>query len=274
MSGHRWCAPRRLRLSDVRTVLSIWYWGYGITCLVIFWFIVAIPWLLITPFDRRRVFAHWYAYTWADHLNWMSPFWDVIVEGREKMRDDTTYVLVANHQSSADIFVLFALRKQFRWVAKRELFAVPFLGWMMAMAGYVPIKRGKARSRERMLGRCMAQLKLGNTVALFPEGTRSTTDDMRPFKLGAFVLACEAKVAVLPVLIEGTRDVLPREDFIFPGEGKVYVRVRVLDPIHPDDHGGDFRALMRAVRGSMTSEQRKLRAEIEHLGGLHVRPPR
>ena len=252
---------------------SLWFWFYLTAALTVFWFAVVVPWLLITPFDRRRVFSHWYAYTWANHLHRMSPFWTVVVEHAERMRDDQAYVLVCNHQSSGDILAMFALRKQFRWVSKRELFAVPFLGWMMAMAGYVGIKRGDKRSRERMMEKCRRQLELGNTIAIFPEGTRSTTKDMRPFKLGAFVLACESKKPVLPVIMEGTLETLPRESWVFTLERKIYPVVRVLEPIDPATVDYNPQRLSNAVREAMVEGIAALRAEIEARGGLEVRPP-
>jgi 1-acyl-sn-glycerol-3-phosphate acyltransferase len=253
-------------------LFSLYYWGYLVGCLTVFWFAVVIPWLLITPFDRRRRFSHWYAYTWANHLHAMSPFWTIIVEHPERMRDDQAYVLVANHQSSGDILTMFALRKQFRWVAKRVLFGVPFLGWMMAMAGYVGIKRGDPKSRDRMMAKCKRQLAMGNTIAMFPEGTRSTTKEMRPFKIGAFVLACEADVPVLPVIMEGTLETLPRASWVFTLERKVYPVLRVLEPIHPRDHGHDPERLSAAVREVMARGIAELRDEIAARGGLEVDP--
>ena len=260
--------------SSWRMVLfSAAFWAYLLVSLMCFWFAVVIPWLVITPFDRRRRFAHWYAYTWANHLHAVSPFWTMVVEGRDHMRDDRAYVLVCNHQSSGDILAMFSLRKQFRWVAKRSLFAVPFLGWMMAMAGYVGIKRGDRRSRERMLARCMRQLELGNTIAMFPEGTRSTTKDMRPFKRGAFALACDARTPILPVVMEGPRETLPSRNWLFTLERRIYPVVRVLPPIDPADHGFQVNALMRATRAQMKAAITDLRAEIEVRGGLAEKPP-
>lgn len=255
-------------------LFSAWFWGYLVASLSVFWFAVAIPWLIITPFDRRRLFSHWYAYTWANHLQRASPFWRITVEQGEKMRPDRAYVMVCNHQSSGDILALYTLRKQFRWVAKRELFALPFLGWMMAMSGYVGIKRGDPDSRKRMMRRCARQLELGNTITIFPEGTRSETNEMRPFKAGAFVLACETKTPVLPVLLEGTREALPRDSWVFTLERRIYPIVRVLDPIDPAECDYDVDALKQRVREVMERERLALRAEIEARGGLEVPPDR
>ena len=110
----------------MKVLLSAFFWFYLALSLMIFWFAVVPVWLLLLPFDRRRRFSHWYAWTWANHYVALSPFWRVHVHGRAKIRDDRTYVLVANHQSFGDIFVLYQLRKHFKWVAKDSVFLVPF----------------------------------------------------------------------------------------------------------------------------------------------------
>ena len=229
---------------------------------MIWWIAVVIPWLVSLPFDPRRKFAHCYACLWANHFLRISPFWEVRVEGTNKIKDDQAYVIVANHQSSADIMVLFALQKQFRWVAKSSLFLVPFLGWMMWMTGYIPIRRGDRLSREKMIKRCLEQIRMGNSILLFPEGTRSESPEMRPFKRGAFMLAVEANVPVIPVVIHGTRNTLPRASLIFSGERKSKPLVSVLDPIDPKDCDGDPKRLQAEVRAIMEVAREKIRNRI------------
>jgi 1-acyl-sn-glycerol-3-phosphate acyltransferase len=246
----------------VRYLLSAFFWGYLALSLTVFWFAVAVPWLLVTPFDRRRVFSHWYAYTWATHYLALSPFWNVHIERREIIDPRRVYVMVANHQSIADIFVLFKLRVHYKWVSKHTVFYVPFLGWMMAMAGYVGIRRGDAESRGRMMGDCRRHLERGSSLMMFPEGTRSRTDEMRSFRRGAFALACEAGCDVLPIVIEGTRDALPHGTWVFQQrDKKLDVWVRVLDPIAPSIAGNDPVRLQRIVRDTMAQELAILRGE-------------
>ena len=102
----------------MRVLLSAFFWIYLAVSLAIFWFAVAIPWVLSLPFDRRRRFAHWYACVWANHYIALSPFWEMRIEGLEHFRKDESYVIVANHQSIADIMVMFTTFRQFRWVSK------------------------------------------------------------------------------------------------------------------------------------------------------------
>ena len=246
----------------MRYILSAFYWAYLILSLIVFWFAVAIPWLIITPFDKRRRFSHWYAVTWSTHCLAISPFWNIQIENREKLDDAETYVICPNHSSISDIFVLFKLRSHFKWVAKHTVFYVPFMGWMMAMAGYVGIRRGNAESRRKMMNACRAHLERGSSVMIFPEGGRSLNDRLRPFKRGAFVLACESNKAVLPIVVEGTRDALPHGTWVFQQrQRKLDIWVRVLDPIHPSVVDNDPARLQTLVRETLTRELARLRDE-------------
>lgn len=246
----------------MRVILSGLFWFYCAASLVVWWFAVLVPWLLITPFDRRRRFAHWYAYTWANHFHAISPFWEIVLRDADKVRADQAYVMCSNHESSGDILLIFALKKQYRWVSKRDNFFIPFLGWMMAMAGYVSVVRGDRKSREKMMADCKRQLAMGNSIMIFPEGTRSTQEAMLPFKRGAFTLACEAKVPIAPIVIAGTREILPRNSLVFTMGRKIRPRIQVLDPIDPAEVDYDPKALMKLTRARMVATREALRTEL------------
>jgi 1-acyl-sn-glycerol-3-phosphate acyltransferase len=246
----------------VRVLLSALFWLYCGVSLTVWWFAVLVPWLVVTPFDRRRRFSHWYAYTWANHFHAISPFWDIVLRNEDRARPDRAYVMVANHESSADILLIYRLKRQYRWVSKRANFFVPFLGWMMWMAGYVPVRRGDRASREAMMVECERQLSMGNSIMMFPEGTRSGSVEMLRFKRGAFSIACRAGVPVLPIVIAGTREILPRNSLVFTTTGKTRPRIEVLDPVHPDEVDGDAAALAKLVRGRMVEARERLRHEL------------
>jgi len=245
----------------VKALLSALFWLYLAVSLMVFWFAVVPVWLVLLPFDRRRRFSHRYAWVWANHYVALSPYWRIHVEGRERIADDRAYVLVANHQSFGDIFVLYQLRKQFKWVAKDSVFWVPFLGWMMWMADYVAIRRGDAVSRRRMLERCLRHLRRGSSVLMFPEGTRSKDGQIREFRRGAFAMAAAAGVPVVPIVIDGTLHALPQGTWVFQQDGVLDIRVRVLEPVHPDSVGGDAQALARAVQAAMVAALAEMRGE-------------
>jgi 1-acyl-sn-glycerol-3-phosphate acyltransferase len=235
----------------VKRLRSALLWFYVALSLAVFWFAVAPLWLVVTPFDRLRRFSHWYAITWANHCIRVFGLWTITIDGADRLLGDRPCVLVANHQSFGDIFVLYALRTPFKWVAKHSVFWVPFLGWMMAMADYVPVRRGDRDSRVHMLARCREHLRRGSRILLFPEGTRSRDGQIREFRRGAFALAVEAGVPIVPIVIDGTLDALPRDTWVFELDRVRPIRVRVLEPVPPDATGGDVELLQTRVRELM-----------------------
>jgi 1-acyl-sn-glycerol-3-phosphate acyltransferase len=179
--------------------------------------------------DRRLVILHQFSSFWASMYLWAMPAWSVTVEGRNAIRKGTTYVVVSNHQSQLDILVAFRLFFPFKWVSKAEVFRLPFIGWNMNLNRYVKLFRGDGDSVRQMMADCEAHIKNGSSVYFFPEGTRSETGVMRPFKPGAFILAHKMKVPILPIAINGTKNALPKNSVDF--HGRHHLRIRVLDEI-------------------------------------------
>lgn len=209
-------------------------------------------------FDRRRKVLHLYTCAWAYHYVRLLPLWTAKFEGVERIRNDRTYVLVANHQSLGDILVLFGLFEHFKWVSKRAIFRVPFVGWNMSLNDYVQLVRGDPKSVEAMMSACRVHLQRGSSVMLFPEGTRSLDGEMKPFKHGAFTLATELGLSVVPIVIDGTRDALPKHGLMLDHAWGLPVRVRVLEPM-PPLAGESAASLMERVRGRMLEELAAIR---------------
>lgn len=162
----------------------------------------------------------------------LNPFWQFRFEGKYPERPRNPYVVVANHQSLADIPILSRLPWEMKWVAKAELFRIPVVGWMMSLAGDVPVGRGDARSRVAALHRARRVLDRECSVIFFPEGTRSPDGRVRAFQHGAFRLAIDAGVPILPIAIDGTGKAIPKHGWRFRDE--IRARVAVLDPIPTD----------------------------------------
>jgi 1-acyl-sn-glycerol-3-phosphate acyltransferase len=193
-------------------------------------FVLALAIRVVTaPFDRRLVLLHLFTSFWACLYLWTMPAWRVSLEGREKIRHRETYLIVSNHQSQLDILVAFRLFFPFKWVSKAEVFNLPFIGWNMVLNDYVKLRRGDKQSIERMMAACRRHLERGRSVYFFPEGTRSSSGELKPFKPGAFILAHEMRIPILPVAIDGTRHALPKYSLNF--HGRHHIRLRVLDPI-------------------------------------------
>ena len=213
------------------SLYSVAFWLYlALTSILLFPGALGL-WAVTAPFDPRKVLLHRYTCFWASLYTWLSPAWPVEVVGREKIDDRRTYVMVANHQSLVDIFVLFRLFRHFKWVSKIENFSLPCIGWNMALNGYIKLRRGDRESVVRMLQTCRDTLSQGSSIMMFPEGTRSRTRDMRPFKPGAFELAIDAEVPIVPIVVEGSSEALPKKGWVI--RGRHPIRVEVLDPIEP-----------------------------------------
>lgn len=166
----------------------------------------------------------------------LSPLWRFTIEGAPPPDIDRRgYVVVANHESTADPFLLSWLPWDMRWVAKEELFRPPLTGWAMRFGGDIPLRRGEGDSVRAMLTECERALAAGISVMMFPEGTRSEDGALGRFKDGAFALAIRAGVPVLPVAIAGTRQMRPKHSRWF---GRAHACAKVL-PVVPTDGLGD-----------------------------------
>lgn len=215
-------------------------------------------WLLVLPFDRDRVVIHWLLVYQSLIVSWLIPIWKIDIEGRKKTSGGTTYVIISNHQSILDILLLNSLRYKFKWISKIENINLPVLGWYLRMADYITVNRGNEESKADMLEKSYRYLKQGTSIMIFPEGTRSLDKEIGFFKRGAFQLAQQAGVSILPVLIDGTGDILPKHGLIFSSGHRI--RIRVLDPIQPTSFLNDTpEELARKLSSVMTRELKELR---------------
>jgi len=190
-------------------------------------------WLLTVLVDRRLVLLHKLTCFWGALYVWLLPFWRLRIEQKQKFATDKTYVVVANHQSQLDILISFCLFRHFKWVSKAEIFKVPFIGWNMALNRYIRLRRGQPDSVRQMYADCNSTLDSGSSIFMFPEGTRSLRGEPGNFKPGAFIMAKNAGVPILPVAIHGTRDALPKQSMNFHGRQQMVIRV--LDEISADE---------------------------------------
>jgi len=220
-------------------IIALLYILFVFSTSLLFFIIALVLWLLTYPVDRRLRLLHRFTCFWASLYIWIFPPWDVTVQGREKIDQEGTYIIVSNHQSLVDILVAFMLFTHFKWVSKSNLFQIPLIGWNMSLNRYVKLERGNKGSIRKMYNACEKHLKEGSSVYIFPEGTRSLTGEMREFKDGAFVLAKRLNVPILPLIIHGSKDAVPKNSLNFHGSTKVVLEV--LEPI-PTTEFGDLTA--------------------------------
>lgn len=159
-----------------------------------------------------KQFGYWPEVVWSRIMCWSALVW-VKVEGRENIDKKTSYVFVSNHQSAYDIFTVYGfLGHNFRWMMKKELRKIPLVGFACEMAKQIFIDRSSPAAMRSSLRRADSLLKGGMSVVVFPEGSRSKTGKVGTFKRGAFTLASEFNLPVVPLTIDGAFDVMPRQN--------------------------------------------------------------
>jgi 1-acyl-sn-glycerol-3-phosphate acyltransferase len=175
------------------------------------------------PRSPYHVFAPW----WSRIVLALS-FVRVRVHNPERAFDGHPHIFVANHLSWYDVPVLSSFLPRAKFVAKEELFKIPIFGKAMKAVGMVPIQRDKRKAAFTSYDAAAGRVKNGNSIVVFPEGTRGTDYRLRPFKKGPFVLAFAAGATIVPVLIHGAHDVLPRGSWLVRPRR---VDVHLLEPV-------------------------------------------
>lgn len=233
----------------LRRIGSVVFWAFLTISSILLFPVAVLLWASTALFDERLVWLHRFTCFWASLYTWVNPVWQVSIEGRERIRRDETYVMVSNHLSLLDIFVVFRLFTHFKWVSKIENFRLPFIGWNMRLNRYIELRRGERSSVLKMLRACRRTLDEGNSIMMFPEGTRSVDGKLRPFKPGAFQLAIDCQRPLLVMTIEGSGGALPKRGFVLQGRHRI--RMSVLGEIPVKDLGEDAEALADRVRAQM-----------------------
>ena len=213
----------------MKKVLSILYYIFFTFTAVFFIPIIILIWILTYFVDSKLRALHLFTQYWESFILFVIPAWKIKVKGKEKINKSKRYVIVSNHQSEFDILLASKLYTHFKWISKESAFHYPIVGWVMQMNKYIALKRGDRRSIVHMIKECIQNLNEGNSIWIFPEGTRSKTGLLRSFSSGAFVIAQKAKVGLLPVVINGTKNI--QEKGAWTLNFKAEISIEVLDEI-------------------------------------------
>jgi 1-acyl-sn-glycerol-3-phosphate acyltransferase len=211
-----------------QSIVSLWSWLVLVACILVWFPVLVVVGLLTAPFDRGRYIIGYIFRRIGPVMATLNPLWRFRYSGTMPPDPRRPFVVVSNHESFADILLISHLPWEMKWLSKAELFRIPVMGWMMWLVGDIPVRRGFGPSAVEAINRCRAVLQKRVSVMIFPEGTRSKTAELLPFKDGAFRLAIEAGVPILPLALSGTRTALPKHDWRF---GRSVAEVRVLEPV-------------------------------------------
>lgn len=241
-------------------IYSLLLWSFFVVTCIAMFAVACLVWLLTRWFDRRLVALHLFSSFWGSLYIWLNPLWNVRVRGRKKLPWRKPAMLVSNHQSMLDILVLYQLFAPYKWVSKKENFRIPIIGWLMRLNDYIEIERGRKASYAKLLEKARSFLSMGAPLLMFPEGTRYPGGNLGAFRDGAFRMAHESSVDIIPVVLDGTALALPKKGAILTGYARI--RVEVLDPVPYTEYCGQTPIeTMEMVRNRMS----------EAFAGLHKR---
>lgn len=240
---------------------SVIMWA-GVLILTVFFstldVLIVLPLSLLFDKGSRRM-VHQISVFWARGIIRWNPLWRLVAVGNQNIQPGKNYLVVSNHQSLLDILaVTAALPLNFKFLAKRELFYVPFMGWAMACAGYIPVDRSSHESGRKAVRRIVELLGKGLSVLLFPEGTRSPDGKIHAFKMGAFKIARENDIELLPIVVDGTGTALPKKSLFLRKRSTFVVSIgRPVSLRDLSDHS--LEEAKEKIRHEMTGRLEKMR---------------
>ena len=240
-------------------ISGIYYLFLVLLC-TLFMVLSAVALVLCYPFDKGRRVVHELSRILVRIFFFIPLRWRQRVIGRELIDRKKRYVIVVNHNTVFDIPTLYYIPLNFRWVSKREVFKVPFFGQYLVLHGDICIDRGRAaEAMEQLLREGRLWISRGASVAIFPEGTRSKDGEIHRFKAGAFTLAREAGVEILPVVLDGTRTLI-RRNLLFNWGNRI--TIRVLPPVSREEIAStEVHELMERVHDRMAAALAEIRQE-------------
>ncbi len=241
-------------------IYSVVLWAM-VGLIVLVWLpMLAVLYVLTVPFDPGRyAVGRWFRVA-AMMCVKVNPIWRFRWTGRPPADPRQPYVVVSNHESFTDILLISHLPWDMKWLSKDALFRIPVMGWEMRMAGDIEVRRGRNESRVAAVKGIRDRLAKRVSVMIFPEGTRSRTDELLPFQDGAFRVAVETGSPILPLALAGTRSALAKGAFLM---APARAEVRVLEPIETKGlNVSDVPALRDRVRALIDAARRQIRRDL------------
>ncbi len=244
------------------SILNAWAWFETVALIFLGTPVMFLVFCLTVPFDRGRYITGRLFRLIGVAAVKLNPLWRFDTSCEPGLIPTRPFVAVSNHESYADIFLISHLPWEMKWFTKDTLFRIPAFGWMMRMAGDISVTRGERASAVKAMDEARDRLKKRVSVMVFPEGTRSRDGELLPFKDGAFRLALESGVPIVPLVVAGTRHAMAKGSFRFQ---RARARVKVLAPIETAGLTLDDLAEVRDRTRRLISEAR--RALVLEMGG-------
>lgn len=239
-------------------MLSFIYYIVVIAVALVLYVASFVALVVCYPFDRKRVVVHTISKWITDTIFGLPPFMKREVIGIENIDPKAAYVMTLNHNSMADIITIYNLPLVFKWVSKKEVYRIPIVGRLLYAHGDIVINRASAKEAMMMVHeRGKEWLAKGASVAIFPEGTRSKDREIHNFKAGAFLLAKDAGVPILPIVLDGT-DTMMKKNFMM--NWRNHITIKILPPIPASEvQQRDVKDMISDVHSSMVDALAEIR---------------
>ena len=252
-------AFRRLLMGNpaARVVLSIWSW-LALGVIIVIWVpLTFVVWVVTMPFDKPHYWTGFVFRRLCVVHQWLNPMWKFRTSGLKVADPRHPYVVVSNHESFVDMLLISHLPWEMKWLSKESITKIPLVGWLMRMSGDIKLVRGNKSSIVSAMAECSRVLDNRVSVMLFPEGTRTRDGSLGEFKDGAFRLAIEHQVPILPMVVDGTRTALNAGGWLM---NVTDAEVKVLEPIPTEGMtSDDIGALRDRVRTLIGDELAAMR---------------
>ncbi|MDC7226672.1 MAG: lysophospholipid acyltransferase family protein [Spirochaetales bacterium] len=237
---------------------SLFTWIEIFLGFMIFFPVQLVVFLLTFWFDKKRRIIFYIGSAFSQFALFLSPIFRIKITGRENLDRSKPHVLVMNHQSLLDILLSFTLYYPSKMIAKKALGRVPFLGWELVLFGHLMVDRNDRKSQFESIRKMENMLENGDSLLVYPEGTRTRDGNIREFRKGAFRSATSTGTPVLPVVLDGPYDALPKKGIIV--NGVFTLHMHVMEPVEVEK-GADPAELAAVCHGVMSDELAKQRAQ-------------
>ncbi len=241
-----------------KILLLIYQWLILAPIFVVVTFITAIVTIVGSLCSGTHFWGYYPAHLWSKFVCWAT-FVKVKVVGRENIDKNTSYIFVANHQGAYDIWSIYGyLNHNFKWLMKKELEKIFMVGPACKRAGHVFVDDSNIHSIKETITEAEQKLRDGMSLVIFPEGSRSWDGKMIPFKRGAFLLASEFNLPVVPITIDGSFNAMPRFTYNFT---PTLITLTIHPPIYPGEKGFNTKKLLKQcydeIESSLPEKDRK-----------------
>lgn len=209
--------------------LSVILWIWFLLSSILFTPVIILLWLFTFWWDNKLRVLHLFSCFWGAQYIWVNPLWRLKIIDRKKFDDSKAYIIISNHQSLVDIILIYSIFRHFRWTSKVENFRLPFVGWVLSLNRSVKVYRHNPDAYKLFRKEAEKAYYQGNSLMIFPEGTRSKDGNLSRFKEGAFFLAHDLKADILPMVLNGTSRAIPKRGWSL--RGKQRMKLKILDPV-------------------------------------------